>query len=93
MAPMGCTFSERNRSSAAIFPTLSNSGSSFHIKGLDFAANNPRQNRFPDIDDFLRRPPGHGPVADHMGIDMAATGALDGVGLQILSDEKGLHLA
>ena len=62
------------------------------VEGLDIAANNPRQDRLSDIHDFLRSPPADRAVADQMGIDVAATSALDGVGLQILADEKGLHL-
>ena len=64
-----------------------------HIEGLDIASDHPRQDRFADIHDFLRSPPADRAVADQMGVDVAATGALNGVALQIFSDEKGLHLS
>jgi hypothetical protein len=65
----------------------------FDIEGFDLAANHPRQDRLADIYDFLRRPPADWTVADQMGIDVAASGALDSVDLQILANEKGLHLS
>ena len=61
------------------------------VEGLDVAANDPRQDGFADIYNFLRSPPADRAVADQMGIDVTATAALDGVGLQILPHEKGLH--
>jgi hypothetical protein len=63
------------------------------VEGLDIAANHPRQDRFTDIHNFLSSPPADRAVADQMGVDVAASGALDGVGLQILSDQKGLYLS
>ena len=63
------------------------------LKVLDIAANHPRQDRFTDIHNFLSSPPADRAVADQMGVDVAASGALDRVGLQILSDQKGLHLS
>jgi hypothetical protein len=74
-------------------PHLVELGIFLHIEGLDIATNHPGEDGFADIHNFLRGPPADRAVADKVGVNMTAMDALDGLGLQILSDQERLRLA
>ncbi len=56
-----------------------------HVERLNIAANHPRQNGLPDIDNFLRGPATNRTGADQVGIDVPASGTFDGVSLKVFA--------
>ena len=62
-----------------MLPTLSNSGSSFHIHQLNVATDGRRDEGFAHILQLLRAPATHRTIAHHVRVKMTAARAFDGV--------------
>src|SRR5208282_505126 len=62
-----------------------------HVKHFNVAANHPGQNGFAYVHDFLSCFAANRAEVYKMGVEVSASGALDGVRLKVLAEQQGLH--
>src|SRR5207302_9865370 len=65
----------------------------FDVEQFDVAADDPGENGLAYVDDLTSFAAADGTEADQVGVEVAAAGALDGLGAIVLSDQQGLHFA
>jgi hypothetical protein len=65
----------------------------FNVKEFYITADHPGQDGFGHVDDLASFTAADWTKANQVGIEVAAAGALYGLGMIIFSDEQGLHFA